>query len=233
MNMDNWENNLIAKKLNSLLDLPEGYAPNLASKWEIIEAGRPKEKRIAPLFKWHIAAALIIGIVLAGIFIKFSFNEQTIALQLSNTQKHVSTVKNLSLKPQQKIINIQSIDLDQINKHKLIVKNNLDKNQSIINQNKKIITIDTISVLASTKTTTAIIPSPILTPLLINLNTVQLNKPVKRKIYQKDFNDNVLKIEDANMASQTKQAGLKVQFLKHADNNTDQSSSVLQWQKSF
>lgn len=63
--MESWENKILGDKLNTLQDFPVGYMPDLSSKWEIVEAGLPenKKRRITPLIiRWSAAAAILLAI---------------------------------------------------------------------------------------------------------------------------------------------------------------------------
>ena len=63
--MENWENKLIADKLNSLEELPEGYSPNMASKWEIIQSGlQQKRKRVHVAWWIAFVLALLTGLAI-------------------------------------------------------------------------------------------------------------------------------------------------------------------------
>ncbi|MFC5271360.1 hypothetical protein ACFPIB_12110 [Adhaeribacter terreus] len=53
------QDKLIREKLNSLDSLPEGYAPSLDSKWELLRTGKP-EKQKTPLYFWFAAAASLL-----------------------------------------------------------------------------------------------------------------------------------------------------------------------------
>lgn len=66
MDMNKRYNDMIRTKLDSLDTLPEGYKPNLASKWEVLEAalGEQPERR-TPMLVWirrvsAVAAALLL-----------------------------------------------------------------------------------------------------------------------------------------------------------------------------
>ncbi|HEY0039667.1 MAG TPA: hypothetical protein VGB71_03340 [Flavisolibacter sp.] len=50
--MESWENKVIADKLDSLDNLPEGYTPNLSSKWEIVQSGLNKYPRNGSYKRW-------------------------------------------------------------------------------------------------------------------------------------------------------------------------------------
>lgn len=59
--MENRENKILAQKLGSLQTLPEGYSPNLSSKWELVQAAMEQRNHKARNRK--IAAVLFLMIV--------------------------------------------------------------------------------------------------------------------------------------------------------------------------
>lgn len=58
--MENLENNIIENKINSLGTLPEGYTPNLDSKWSMLEAGLQGNSRSPFIWKPFAAAAILL-----------------------------------------------------------------------------------------------------------------------------------------------------------------------------
>ena len=58
--MDNREHKIIADKLNGLQELPAGYSPNLASKWEIISQSLSKKDRGNAVKKWRLGLLLLL-----------------------------------------------------------------------------------------------------------------------------------------------------------------------------
>lgn len=58
--MENLENNIIQQKINSLDTLPEGYAPSMENKWELIETALDGKNRKKPLFWYWSAAAVVL-----------------------------------------------------------------------------------------------------------------------------------------------------------------------------
>ncbi|HEU4470998.1 MAG TPA: hypothetical protein VFR58_07945 [Flavisolibacter sp.] len=56
--MENWENKILADKLNGIEGLPAGYQPNLEAKWDILQSGLPKEK--AGVNRYLLAALLLL-----------------------------------------------------------------------------------------------------------------------------------------------------------------------------
>jgi hypothetical protein len=65
--MEDMENKWIALKLEELDTLPEGYKPNLTSKWDLLEASMEnRNKHHLAMYKWLRAAAVVTGILLLG-----------------------------------------------------------------------------------------------------------------------------------------------------------------------
>lgn len=58
--MEILEDNIVQHKLNRLDTLPEGYTPNLDSKWSMLEAGLEGNKKTASAWKPMAAAALVL-----------------------------------------------------------------------------------------------------------------------------------------------------------------------------
>lgn len=62
--------NIIKNKVDSVKDLPEGYVPNLNSKWELLQAGLPqqteKKQRKHRLFYMQLAAAVAAMLLMIG-----------------------------------------------------------------------------------------------------------------------------------------------------------------------
>src|SRR5687767_4351937 len=62
----------IREKLNSLDTLPEGYAPSLDSKWELLMAGQPEVKKQTPYFWFAAAASIVLLLGFGFLFLKNS-----------------------------------------------------------------------------------------------------------------------------------------------------------------
>lgn len=93
--MEAWENKLIADKLNSLQDLPEGYAPNIASKWEIIQSGLQSNRRRIHA-GWWIAFCFIL---ITGLMI-WIFSEKEPTHQVTNITEQNQTVPAPTIRTQ-------------------------------------------------------------------------------------------------------------------------------------
>src|SRR5688500_16253069 len=65
--MEAMQDKIIREKLNSLDTLPEGYAPSLDSKWELLNTGKPEKKKEKPLYLWYAAAASVLLLLCFGL----------------------------------------------------------------------------------------------------------------------------------------------------------------------
>lgn len=86
--MELLENNIIQQKLNSLDTLPEGYAPSMSSKFELLMTAAPAEKKQS---KWlyfipaGIAATIALLVLVQPDNTSLDFNTQHYAGRLQNT----------------------------------------------------------------------------------------------------------------------------------------------------
>lgn len=86
--MELLENNIIQQKLNSLDTLPEGYAPSMSSKFELLMTAAPAEKKQS---KWlyfipaGIAATIALLVLVQPDTTSVDFNTQHYAGRLQNT----------------------------------------------------------------------------------------------------------------------------------------------------
>lgn len=86
MKTENTAFSLIAEKLDALAGLPAGYAPNLESKWQLLETSlveqRKSKRKI--LFILRAAAGLVLIAAMSLLFIRFE-NTATIAPNLTSS----------------------------------------------------------------------------------------------------------------------------------------------------
>lgn len=114
-----WEDNIVKNKLNGLDTLPEGYTPNLESKWGMLEAGLEGSRRRVWAWKPYAAAAMFLMLGGAGILLMkpkpkpraevpamhmpVATAEKQAKAQLQNTPgpaaKYIAKAKTLSYKP--------------------------------------------------------------------------------------------------------------------------------------
>lgn len=67
MVMEMRSNKIIQDKINSVNDLPEGYSPNLNSKWELLQAGlKPEQNKKPMLYYIQRASAVAAMLLLIG-----------------------------------------------------------------------------------------------------------------------------------------------------------------------
>jgi hypothetical protein len=80
--MENQEKKSIAEKLDSLVDLPEGYHPNLNSKWSLLEESLHNRSVIRKRAdnKWIKVAACILILFSVGVWIMFRKNEKMVQM---------------------------------------------------------------------------------------------------------------------------------------------------------
>jgi hypothetical protein len=95
--------NIIKNKIESIDDLPDGYEPDLDSKWETIRIGihQPKRKRLLPLL---VASYTTVAILLSIYFINKSNLETNPGIQEQFTEKTIFIEKKHSInnKPTQR-----------------------------------------------------------------------------------------------------------------------------------
>src|SRR5688572_17026520 len=93
--METMQDKLIREKLNSLDTLPEGYAPLLDSKWELLMAGQPEAKKSRQYFWYATAASLLLLLGFGFLFLNIpnSSNETII----SHTKLPVSEEKSVAI----------------------------------------------------------------------------------------------------------------------------------------
>jgi len=95
--MEIQEDNIIKQKVNSLDGLPEGYEPNLESKWNIIETGLDENKRKKKIIGWYrIAIAAMLLIIGGGsLFLLRTDALQPTQVENKQFQKAITPTENL------------------------------------------------------------------------------------------------------------------------------------------
>ncbi len=220
--MESWENKIISDKINSLQGLPDGYLPNLSSKWEIIEAGLPQRKRevIPLLIRWSVAAAILTGIFLTAIQLnKNNKRQQGAFMQMPSL--HIPIVIQ---EGQNKVVINPAIAKNNKGQKALkpapvstvAVTAKQDKPPVINDELKTNPVIPAIDSVAITTDELAItIPQP------------EIQKRVKRRTFQKDFNDGLLVIDTGYSKPASSQFSFKLQ-LHTSSGDEVQSSRHLQ-----
>jgi hypothetical protein len=96
------ENKEIADKLDSLEGLPEGYEPNINSKWALVEEVLDEQKKTKrPGFIWmSIAAGLLLLISVSGVWIYLSSGDKVVISQKTPAKENNTVaVQNTSTAP--------------------------------------------------------------------------------------------------------------------------------------
>ncbi|MFZ7143784.1 MAG: hypothetical protein ACO1G6_00455 [Bacteroidota bacterium] len=83
--MENRENKLIADKINSLENLPEGYNPNLEAKWALLQSEEKESKGIIYFFSKN-------RLKIAAIFLIAFLSTVFMVIKLKNTSTEFSDV---------------------------------------------------------------------------------------------------------------------------------------------
>ena len=97
--METMQDKLIRQKLNSLDTLPEGYAPSLDSKWELLIAGQTEPKK-RPTFIWYAVAASLLLLLSFG-FLFFQVSNQPEKTVIAQTNAIASSQKSVAF-PEEK-----------------------------------------------------------------------------------------------------------------------------------
>ena len=97
--MEAWENKIIADKLNGLHDLPEDYAPNVTSKWEIIQSGLQGKHRRVHVGWWiGFGLLLLVGLAIGFLSVKECENAAVIPPE-KNKFLPISTMETIAAYP--------------------------------------------------------------------------------------------------------------------------------------
>jgi hypothetical protein len=83
--MEAMQDKLIREKMNGLDSLPEGYAPSLESKWELLRAGNPEKTKRNPYFWYAAAASFLLLIGFGYLFIRTENQPQKISIARQKT----------------------------------------------------------------------------------------------------------------------------------------------------
>jgi hypothetical protein len=173
--MEDMENKLIASKLGELDTLPEGYKPNLDSKWELIEASMEGERKNR--FLIYRAAAIITGIILLGYLFMPHLSVRPSA-QIKEQQKTEPVTKHNKTLPSSeqnnKMVAVTVQPQTTVKVEKAKTKNNVIEMEPVQPETK----IDLVSV---TQNSVPLVASTTDTP----------NKKKKNRYVQLDFDDPV------------------------------------------
>jgi hypothetical protein len=90
---------IIQEKINSVNDLPEGYSPNLNSKWELLQAGLKPEQNKKPVLYYiqrtSTVAAMLLLIGGSGLLIIKKPTKPITSSLLTNNNSVVNTAKKI------------------------------------------------------------------------------------------------------------------------------------------
>lgn len=135
--METAENRIIRESINSITNLPQGYTPNLQSKWELLEAGLNKKERKTALFYIKylsgIAAALLL---IGGAGLYMVKNNKPVKKPIAEQLKQEDVVKeplmtSVISKPEKKAVK-RSARAKRINMPTMPVKEEMAINEMII-----------------------------------------------------------------------------------------------------
>lgn len=136
MVMEMRSDKIIQDKINSVNDLPEGYTPNLNSKWELLQAGlKPKQNKKTVLYYIQRASAVAAIFLLIGgsglLMIKKPAKLTASSVKIDTPNDHVAS-PNVEPMHQVKIekafvLSNQKIKNTDVNKASALDKNNLVK----------------------------------------------------------------------------------------------------------
>ena len=83
--MEQMEDKMIRAKIDALHTLPEGYAPSLDSKWELLQAGLEGKKEKFPIYWISIAAGFLLLIGFGWVMMKNDVKNE--ALPVAKTER--------------------------------------------------------------------------------------------------------------------------------------------------
>jgi hypothetical protein len=231
--MENWENKILADKLNSLQKLPAGYAPNLSSKWEIVEAGLPNgnKRRVIPLLiRWSVAAAILLGAffiwvndsqIPTGAALASIQPGRAIPIVIPSQQRTIVQVESKHVLVKEKALHFAKAE-DNVKKIALPQQTTITKFTTQPSFEAPDITIE--------RDTNTAVPETGLAATVL----VEKVKPTKKKIYQRDFNDGIL-VMDTGFSLQSRQH-FSIQlkpFSRKVDASEQQSVRRLQWKQAL
>jgi hypothetical protein len=138
--MEMLSDTIIQDKINSVNDLPEGYTPNLNSKWELLQAGlKPKQNKKTILYYLQRASAVAAILFLIGgsglLMIKNPTKPTASSVKITTSNDYVAS-PNVEPIHQVKIekavvTSSQKIKNTEVNKASAVVENNLVKTTGI------------------------------------------------------------------------------------------------------
>jgi hypothetical protein len=109
MDMETHSNNIIKKKIDAITALPDNYTPNLNSKWELLQAGLPKQKRPLVFYIKNISALAAMLLLIGGFAIQY----------FSKSSKPVAKSTLISYHKEKEIPKRESTPITQETKNKV------------------------------------------------------------------------------------------------------------------
>jgi hypothetical protein len=92
---------IIQDKINSVNDLPEGYSPNLNSKWELLQAGLKPEQNKKPVLYYiqraSAVAAMLLVIGGSGLLIIKKPTKPSVSNIITNTNSYVTVAPKVEI----------------------------------------------------------------------------------------------------------------------------------------
>jgi hypothetical protein len=245
--MESWENKIIQEKLDSLQDLPEGYLPDLSSKWEIVNAGLPAKRRWVPVFvKWSVAAAVLLGVYIT--YLQLNNDKQSehttglanhlIGSNLSSTMRVNVRIKATMPAPVELTITTMLAVNKNSNPQQAFAKSNVvqfgrEQEPVLRDTTKSIASVISSANMESKKpsddTSAHSVSNELaVTPLL------EKSKPAKRKVYQRDFDDGVLVMDTGYTPANSQHFSIQLKpFSRKADAAEQQPARRLQWKQAL
>ncbi|MEO8150250.1 MAG: hypothetical protein ABI723_21630 [Bacteroidia bacterium] len=224
--MDKQTDKQIADKINSLDTLPQGYAPDLESKWELLQLADKKEKPAVILFltnRWLAAAACLLLFCTAGLWWLM--------------QPVIKTTSPIAIKKTEHVKNISSTHKVTVTENPIkifpAIKSAKHKDKSIIEKQPGLIHDENLIA-------TAITP-PLGPGLTIVKEEILHQEPVadepeskakKQRYVQMDFDDNIIQPGERNISAQS----VRFRFSfgnAHRNNQSFENESTLKLKQNF
>lgn len=129
--MEKQVDKIIADKINSLTDLPEGYSPNLEAKWAMLSGEKKSEETFFTLLQnnWQKVAAIVLFLLLSTVI----WLNVTTTITITVEQQDSNSKKEDQLKPQL----VQRISPEESVIHKSHLRKNTGSVSPISEEKKK------------------------------------------------------------------------------------------------
>jgi cytoskeletal protein RodZ len=100
--METREHELIRQKIEAVTGLPEGYAPNLDSKWELLEAGLNPRRKKRPLVWISVVSSAAVLLMVSTLVMMNMQQQLPVREQGAVTVKEVAGTLNTEQRPVEK-----------------------------------------------------------------------------------------------------------------------------------